>query len=236
MKDELFVVGDIHGCLSKFEELLKNWNPDTQQLVLLGDLVDRGENSLGAIRKAMNLRKEYGAVVIGGNHEEIFLDWLKKPNAMADYYYGLGGNKTIVSFLKDEGKNYKGDFEPSPMAEWIKNYFPEELKFLRSLPNYWEWGNYLFVHAGVDLSKKDWRDTDPQEFRWIRKEFHEGNNKTGKIIVFGHTPTFHLNPDESCGIWMSDCQTKIGLDGGAVFGGFLLGLSITKNAYEVFAE
>lgn len=233
MENELFVVGDIHGCLSKFEELLKNWNPDNQQLVSLGDLVDRGEDSLGVIHRVMKLQKEYGAVVVGGNHEQIFLDWLRKPTVTAHYYYGLGGRETILSFLKH--KNYKGEFEAFEMAQWILKYFPEEMKFIRGLPDYWEWENYLFVHAGVDLSKEDWRETDPQEFRWIRDKFHHGENKTGKTIIFGHTPTFNLHPDKSCGVWIPECQTKIGLDGGAVFGGLLLGLLIKDDAYEVYA-
>ncbi len=36
-------------------------------------------------------------------------------------------------------------------------------------PLYYEWGKYLFVHAGVDLSKKDWRKTADHDFIWIRE-------------------------------------------------------------------
>ncbi|WP_410471122.1 signal peptidase II, partial [Enterococcus faecium] len=42
-------------------------------------------------------------------------------------------------------------------------------------PLYYEWENYLFVHAGVDLTKKDWRKTSLRDFIWIREPFHEGN-------------------------------------------------------------
>src|SRR5579862_1103114 len=51
-----FVIGDIHGCLIPFETLLdKIQLASRDQLILLGDLVDRGPDSAGVVRRAMAL-------------------------------------------------------------------------------------------------------------------------------------------------------------------------------------
>lgn len=73
-------------------------------------------------------------------------------------------------------------------------------------------GKLSFVHAGVDLTKKDWRKTSLRDFIWIRNHFMKENN-TGKTIVFGHTITPMLHGDmQTTDLWIQD--HKIGMDGG----------------------
>ena len=46
MHKPLFVIGDIHGCLSELLELLLNHGDDeNEQLVFIGDYIDRGPDS-----------------------------------------------------------------------------------------------------------------------------------------------------------------------------------------------
>jgi bis(5'-nucleosyl)-tetraphosphatase (symmetrical) len=90
MSNKLVVaVGDIHGCLEEFDELLKKiqYNKEQMRLVLLGDLMDRGPDPVGCVRRA----RELGVECIMGNHEEKHLRWHKhekkrldtgKPNPM----------------------------------------------------------------------------------------------------------------------------------------------------------
>jgi bis(5'-nucleosyl)-tetraphosphatase (symmetrical) len=68
-------VGDIHGCLEEFDELLRliSYNKNQMRLVLLGDLMDRGPDPIGCVRRA----RELGVECIMGNHEEKHLRWLK---------------------------------------------------------------------------------------------------------------------------------------------------------------
>ena len=44
-KEKVFVVGDVHGQITMLDELLQYWNREEEQLIFLGDLADRGENS-----------------------------------------------------------------------------------------------------------------------------------------------------------------------------------------------
>jgi serine/threonine protein phosphatase 1 len=51
-KDTVFAIGDIHGSVNELENLLQQWNPENERLVLLGDLVDRGENPYEVLIRA----------------------------------------------------------------------------------------------------------------------------------------------------------------------------------------
>ncbi|MFK5242753.1 metallophosphoesterase [Lactococcus lactis] len=78
MYNEVFVVGDIHGEYKKFKEILKYWDSNRQQLILLGDLCDRGLQSYECFYLAKYLCDNYGAILIKGNHEDLFLKFLNK--------------------------------------------------------------------------------------------------------------------------------------------------------------
>ena len=62
------VVGDVHGCLDELDELLKTVEPapGSDRLVFLGDLLDRGPDPVGVLRRV----RELGAECVLGNHEE----------------------------------------------------------------------------------------------------------------------------------------------------------------------
>lgn len=62
----MFAIGDIHGCLPSLEELLEKI-PSESKLLFIGDIVNRGPQSLGTIRKVMSLGKR--AECLLGNHE-----------------------------------------------------------------------------------------------------------------------------------------------------------------------
>ncbi|HYA02766.1 MAG TPA: metallophosphoesterase, partial [Syntrophobacteria bacterium] len=59
--ERIFVVGDIHGCLDKLQDLMKRIDPvpGRDQLVFLGDYIDRGENSRGVVDYLLQVREKY---------------------------------------------------------------------------------------------------------------------------------------------------------------------------------
>ena len=67
-----WVIGDIHGHSAKLDQLLDNidYQPDSDQLCFVGDLVNRGPDSLGTLRKVRELclSNERNLVVLG-NHD-----------------------------------------------------------------------------------------------------------------------------------------------------------------------
>lgn len=220
----LFVVSDIHGMYPQFEELLTNWN-DSHRLIILGDMIDRGDYSRDVVQKVMALQEKYGAdhvIVLKGNHEDMlsyFIDDLMDPAIFLKY----GGRECLQSFL--------GDFDETDLRAVRKAFektYSKELEFLRNARSYYQVGQLLFTHAGFDAEHANWQRTKPESFLWTRKHY-EKPNITGLINVFGHTPVREIHSDERDTIWRSSCGYYIGIDGGCAYGGQLNGLLIAED-------
>jgi hypothetical protein len=71
MQKRLVVIGDIHGCLEEFDELLNliSYSKENTNLILVGDFLERGPDSIGVIRKI----QENNILSVLGNHEDKFI-------------------------------------------------------------------------------------------------------------------------------------------------------------------
>lgn len=221
-----FVVSDIHGCLDEFQDILQNWDRQSQQLIILGDMIDRGKDSFGVIQLVMKLQREYDVVVLKGNHEDLFLKHvLQDGEQHKERHLRNGGQETLNSFV--DKKSYDKQLED------IKQEYVEIVNWLQNLPYYFETDMFIFVHAGINLEREDWRNTSEHEFIWDRTTFLEENtNHTGKTIIFGHTETSTLPNSTSTDVWYSLCKTKIGIDGGCVYGGKLNYLILEEKKHD----
>lgn len=67
-----FVIGDVHGCIEEFNELLATLAPTSDDTVVFcGDLVDKGPHSAAVVARARALRESgVRTVLVMGNHEE----------------------------------------------------------------------------------------------------------------------------------------------------------------------
>jgi serine/threonine protein phosphatase 1 len=230
MKIRTLIISDIHGCYDEFNALLKQvgYNPYEDQLVLLGDYVDRGQKSKEVVEQIRNLVKDYNVIALRGNHDQMFLDALNNDE---DYIFlHNGGIHTIESYC---GLNWFEDcggfdYERYIVAKkFIKSNYGEHIDFLESLPHYHEDDSHIYVHAGLNPSYENWREQPVENFIWIRDIFL--NNRTGvdKTVIFGHTPTVNLQ--ETSSIWFSG--DKIGVGGGCCFGYALNCLEISQDGY-----
>ncbi|HEU4964777.1 MAG TPA: metallophosphoesterase family protein [Bacilli bacterium] len=221
------LISDIHGCDREFERMLNEleYRPQCDRLVLLGDYIDRGPNSRGVVARVMQLAQTDGAIVLGGNHEELFLNWLDaKPDS--DFYLRdiCGGQATIRSYCAPHGCTTSDD----EARRIILEEYGDHVAFLRSLPDYHEDPDYIFVHAGINPMVSDWRTGPQKDFRWIRSVFHETEHASPKTVIFGHTPTHHLHEGDECSdIYFG--HKIIGIDGGCAYGRQLNGLEITAE-------
>ena len=62
----LFAIGDLQGCAASLDQLLARL-PGDARLVFVGDLVNRGPDSLGALRRVRGLGER--AIALLGNHD-----------------------------------------------------------------------------------------------------------------------------------------------------------------------
>jgi serine/threonine protein phosphatase 1 len=175
----IYAIGDIHGCLDPLRRLLDEIRPAADdQVVFLGDYIDRGPDSKGVIEHLLTLRGRYTFLM--GNHERMFLDFLQGKDRTLFLYNG--GTATLESY---------GGASTIPATH---------LAFLNRLLPYYETEDYLFVHAGIrpgiPLDRQD-----PQDLLWIREEFYGYPGRYPKAIVFGHTPMREvLMEDDRIGI------------------------------------
>jgi len=190
----LLAVGDIHGCREALRALLDRVAPtEHDQLVFLGDYIDRGPDSAGVVDDLLALRDRLPrSVFLRGNHEEMLLDALAGRDP-APFLFN-GGARTIASYQA------RGAWPPPA----------EHRDFFETLPALYQTGGFIFVHAGlrpgIPLAEQS-----PDDLLWIRADFMAAEVDWGKTVVFGHTPFEQplLMPD------------RIGLDTGCVYGGRL---------------
>ncbi len=117
-----YVIGDIHGCWRTLQRLLERieWDPAVDELWLVGDLVNRGPDSLEVLRWAASQQR---LVAVLGNHD---LHLLARAEGVAD-----GKPEDTIDELLDSS-------DLDRLLDW-----------LRSRPFVHRRGDVLMVHAGL---------------------------------------------------------------------------------------
>lgn len=222
----ILAISDIHGELEKWESLMEqvNYNPANDQLILLGDYVDRGPASKGVVDKVRQLHAK-GAIALMGNHDHMMVKSFEQDPVFIERWFRNGAQKTLASYGHSAADTKTGAPESLEKTSLIE----EHIAFLAGLDCYYETDEYIFVHGGVHPSTP-LGETDPYMLMWIREEFHNGYQGE-KTVVFGHTPTENLHGKHD--VYFG--QNKIiGIDGGAVFGGRLNCLELpSRKVYSV---
>lgn len=232
--DRVFVIGDIHGSFQELELLLSMWDSEQEQLIFLGDYINRGSDSLKVLQTVKKLTEHKGAVALMGNHEAIFIEWLHQPYHTTDLLLKVGGATTIESMLTTEMQE-KESLEA--FVEAIINEHASIVSWLETLPLYYKWQQFFFVHAGINPEVEQPENSTNEDFLWIRDDFTHATHQAMETVVFGHTPTTNLNEDESSKVWISSCKKKIGLDGGVVYPkGRLNGVVLYPNSNKMLVH
>ncbi|MFE7015459.1 polynucleotide kinase-phosphatase [Streptomyces sp. NPDC057651] len=208
------IIGDIHGCASELETLLTGLgyvdgvHPEGRTAVFVGDLVDRGPDSPGVLRRVMAMVKSGHALCVPGNHENKFGRYLK--GRKVQHTHGLA--ETVEQF---EGES--------------EEFTQEVAEFVDGLVSHYvlDGGRLVVCHAGLPekyhgrtsgrvrshaLYGDTTGETDefglPVRYPWA--EEYRGS----AAVVYGHTPV----PQAT---WLNN---TVCLDTGAVFGGKLTAL------------
>jgi len=170
---KLFAISDIHGCFRPFYKLVTSVIRLTKsdELILLGDYIDRGSQSREVIDFIIDLQKSgFNVTALTGNHEQMLLDSWQDPSALYQWYMNSGAT-TLQSFGI-------GD-----ITEMERNY----IDFFSGLMFYREAGDYIFVHAGFNDHIED-PFSDRFTMVWECTPSYSNPLLAGKKIIHGHRP------------------------------------------------
>ncbi|MEV6665630.1 polynucleotide kinase-phosphatase [Streptomyces nigra] len=208
------IIGDVHGCASELEALLGKLgyvdgvHPEGRTAVFVGDLVDRGPDSPGVLRRVMAMVKSGDALCVPGNHENKYGRHLK--GRKVQHTHGLA---ETIEQMEGESEEFRAEVR----------------EFIDGLVSHYvlDGGRLVVCHAGLPekyhgrtsgrvrshaLYGDTTGETDefglPVRYPWA--EDYRGR----AAVVYGHTPV----PEAT---WLNN---TICLDTGAVFGGKLTAL------------
>ena len=169
----LFAISDIHGCFRTFYELVVKIIDlkKTDRLILLGDYIDRGEQSREVVDFIMDLQKNgFDVAPLTGNHEKMLLDTYNDPGELPLWLLN-GGESTLLSF------------GISDLREIDRKY----IDFFNGLSYYMEEGNILFVHAGFNDQAPD-PFSDTYNMVWQCHSSYHNPLLSGRTVIYGHRP------------------------------------------------
>jgi protein phosphatase len=232
------VVGDIHGCLKELDALLDKlgWAPPDEagarthpagrKAIFLGDLVDRGPDVPGVLRRAMAMVGSGAALAVPGNHDSKLVRKLHGRDVMVNH-----GLAETLTQLGDESEEFRHDVA-SFLDGLVSHYVLDD-------------GQLVVAHAGMKaemqgrgsgkvrdfaLYGETTGETDefglPIRFDWASE--YRGSAS----VVYGHTPVPQAE-------WLN---RTINIDTGCVFGGALTALRwperelVSVPAGAVYAE
>lgn len=199
-------IGDIHGCYDVTVELVEKvvcFDPGSDQLIFIGDYIDRGPDSKKVVSYVSALKNKYPQqiVLLAGNHEYLALEAFKlRTTNHVQLWFINGGISTIQSY---------GSYEAAQSAL---------VPFVETLEFYYETEDFIFVHGGIPIGDTVTTAT-PKSLLWERNYaiYH------GKSAIVGHTPHKKVHK----------YKHAIVIDTGAVFYGKLSGYDVVNDkVYE----
>ena len=118
-----YAIGDIQGCCTEFRQLLERirFDPSTDRLWMVGDLVNRGPDSLGVLRLVKSLGN--AAITVLGNHD---LHLLAVAEGAAELHRSDTLDEVLAAPDRDE------------LLAWLRR---QRLLYVEN--------NFVLVHAGL---------------------------------------------------------------------------------------
>ena len=233
-------ISDIHGNLPFLKGLLKRvaLTPD-DVLILVGDLLEKGRDSLATLRYVMELREKYTVYPLCGNCDYIDHMFLEGGDPGDDAFHikmtacppGSAGvdemlwpvlsvywreRSVLLQMAMEAGIPFPGGPQELPaLRAALLARFPEETGFLLHLPHILEAGNFIFVHGGVP--REDALE-ELDAYSCMKNDDFLGQGLSfRKWVVVGHWPVTLYDPGIQCSAPIIDRGRHIAsIDGGCV--------------------
>ena len=201
-----FIVSDIHSFYDELKAALSNAGFDrdneTHVFVSCGDLLDRGSQSSECL-EFVNSIPMHRKILIRGNHEDLLEECIEREEFLSHDLHN-GTLKTIYNLCGLNEDSFWFDSNYKKVFQRIKHCKPL-YKYLNSLRDYAQVGNYIFVHGWVpSCTDTDWSSGNWKIARWYNgmEKWSNGCTLEGNTIVCGHwhcswgNSKFHSNGTE----------------------------------------
>ncbi len=209
----VYVMSDLHGCYEKYVKILEKISLGKKDsLYILGDIVDRGDESMKILFDIMD---KPNIKPLFGNHEYMAYSVLKNltkelteencEDLVSAYQTWMlnGGDTTLQEFCKLSPR------DKEDVLEYISEFeLYKELTVSRK--------DFVLVHAGLGgfSPDKPLEHYSLHDIIWKRCDYDKVYYKD-KYLVTGHTPTFLI--DDRCRGKIYRKNNHIAIDCGAVF-------------------
>ena len=228
LNHRLYVIGDVHGRLDLMNQLIAMVEEDSRAhpskkkvLIFLGDYIDRGLDSRGVMERLIGgFGPAFETVFIRGNHDDMFLQFMKGHIEIGPSWLSLGGAAALASYGINSLSGVGGKGKLETLYKDVCAKMPDShIAFASKTVMSATFGDYHFVHAGIRpriaLEKQN-----PVDQMCIRGDFLFSEEDFGKIIVHGHT----IRPEPEIK------RNRIGIDTGAFATGCLTCLVLDGTA------
>ena len=201
MQQTIYAMSDIHGMIGPFRQRLEQLNMDElrtgdSRLILLGDYIDWGSNSLKVLETIYALQQDLGEnmTVLMGNHDKWFLNFLHgdDPHWLGNYH----SISLLSQFMADDDlwkvnrliSRYKQYMAHDIVRNAFVEYNPELMPWMESFPLFYENEHQIYVHAGVDEEAEDlWAVGTSDEMFY--EKYPPTTGHFYKDIIAGHVST-----------------------------------------------
>lgn len=249
--ETVFAIGDIHGCADECRALLDciahlaGEAAGKRRLIYLGDMINRGPDSIGVLEQWAERADQRGVDHIDrvmGNHEiMMMLAVIGGPHADKAATMWLSkrmGGRTLLDQMRARIGKLQAPASLALLSEALGDAVVHGLYAMRS---HVRLGNTLFVHGGLDphadpdeFLTRPWTIFTEARWAWINHGFLDWKGGFGgTLVVHGHTP-----PDKHRAIsGMEDPHLfegdRLGLDGGSARTGIVTGAEIQNGRYRI---
>ncbi len=213
----IIAISDIHANMPYFRGLLEKINfSDSDELIIDGDFLEKGGQSLETLRFIMELAKRGNCRAVCGNCDT----WSDIISAERRYW-----DTRIVQYMLERRGGLVWDMltemglEISPQLDFpsiipeLAERFETEWSFLRSLPHVIETPHYIFVHGGIRPDEPIERQLGGDCMKF--DAFMDRGYTFDKWVIVGHWPVMLYLPDRVCANPIIDRQHRvISIDGG----------------------
>lgn len=238
----ILAISDIHGNLPYFQGLLKKcvFCPD-DILILVGDIMEKGPDSLGVLRAVMALSETHTVWPVCGNCDGWHRHLLSEAPFAIDFRDYIrrgrrGWQPGLLRQMCDEIGWLPGpDTPPRDIYDRLAVHFQAEFDFMDSFPDVIRTEHYDFVHGGLPEGPPEtwdgWACTKNDAFLRQGRRFD-------RWVIVGHWPVMLYGDDITCANPIIDRDSHIiSIDGGCVLkdDGQLNALIIPQAGSEAFS-